>query len=209
MVRPSIVPPGHFENPQKAWLRPSLFFRFRFCLRYSCLCLGLCTMTPGRKLFLTHAGELAHRLVTAIAHGNGMAIGSCAPMASVIIVRRSRRMPKKRLREMESTISREEPCCWSPRTCAAFCRKLLDHPMGPVLKVLSCAISSTRSSLTPWAARWSGRPVEAEAESEAFDKDLDTCPLAQKHPMPPCEGPAFGEMTLRSPTAARSCLIRQ
>ena len=95
---------------------------------------------------------------------------SCAPMASAIIVRRSRRMPSGFGRWNRPLAGR--PCCWSPRTCAAFCRKLLDRPMGPVLKVLSSAISSTGSSWTLWAARWSGRSVEAEAESEAFGKDL-------------------------------------
>lgn len=125
-------------------------------------------MAPGRKLFLTHAGELAHRLVTAIAR-NGMAIEFVRAYGE----RHDR--PKiaanaERLREMESTISRE-----ALLLVAADVRRLLPQAFG------SSGTGSQGSELCDLfyrefldslgrALEWPS--VEAEAESEAFGKDL-------------------------------------
>ena len=80
-------------------------------------------MAAGRKLFLTHAGELAHRLVSAIAR-DAMAMEFMRGYAE----RHDRRKVVanlERLREMESTISRE-----ALLLIAAQVRRLLPRAFG-------------------------------------------------------------------------------
>jgi len=122
-----------------------------------------------RKLFLTHAGELAHRLVTAIAR-NGMAI------EFVRAYGQRYHRPKiaanaERLREMESTISRE-----ALLLIAADVRRLLPQAFGSSrvngaqdLELCDLFYREFLDSLGR-ALEWPS--VEAEAESEAFARDL-------------------------------------
>jgi hypothetical protein len=126
-------------------------------------------MAPARKLFLTHAGELAHRLVTAIAR-NGMAIEFVRAYGE------RHHRPKiaanaERLREMESTISRE-----ALLLVAADVRRLLPQAFGSShgsgsqgFELCDLFYREFLDSLGR-ALEWPS--VEAEAESEAFGKDL-------------------------------------
>ena len=126
-------------------------------------------MPPGRKLFLTHAGELAHRLVTVIAR-NGMVI------EFVHAYGQRHHRPKiaanpERLREMESTIGRE-----ALLLVAADMRRLLPQAFGSsrgtgsqTLEISDLFYREFLDSLGR-ALEWPS--AEAEAESEAFAKDL-------------------------------------
>jgi len=126
-------------------------------------------MPPGRKLFLTHAGELAHRLVIAIAR-NGMVIEFVRQYGQ------RHHRPKiaanhERLREMESTISRE-----ALLLVAAEVRRLLPQAFGSSrgagsqgLEICDLFYREFLDSLGR-ALEWPS--AEAEAESEAFAKDL-------------------------------------
>ena len=126
-------------------------------------------MALRRKLFLTHAGELAHRLVTVVAR-NGMTIEFVRAYAG------RHHRPKitsnsERLREMESTISRE-----ALLLIAADVRRLLPQafgaspttgPRGPELcDLFYMEFLDSLGRALGWP------PVEAEAESEAFGRDL-------------------------------------
>lgn len=126
-------------------------------------------MSPGRKLFLTHAGELAHRLVTAIAR-NGMVI------EFVRAYGQRHHRPKigantERLREMESTISRE-----ALLLVAADMRRLLPQAFassrGTGSQGLEICDLFYREFLDSLGRALEWPSVEAEAESEAFVKDL-------------------------------------
>lgn len=127
-------------------------------------------MAARRKLFLTHAGELAHHLVSAIAR-DAMAMEFVRAYAE----RHDRRKvvaSAERVREMESTISRE-----ALLLIAADVRRLLPRAFGlsrnPRSEELSlCDTFYTeflealgRALEWPWA--------EAENEAEAFRKDLE------------------------------------
>lgn len=126
-------------------------------------------MARGRKLFLTHAGELAHRLVTAIAR-NGMAIEFVRAYGE------RHHRPKiaanaERLREMESTISRE-----ALLLVAADVRRLLPQAFGSPsvngaqdFELCDLFYREFLDSLGR-ALEWPS--MEAEAESEAFARDL-------------------------------------
>ena len=127
-------------------------------------------MAPARKLFLTHAGELAHRLVTAIAR-NGMAIEFVRAYGE------RHHRPKiaanaERLREMESTISREALLLIS-----AEVRRLLPQAFGfsrapSDQELILCDLFYTEflGSL----GRALGWPsFEAETEAAAFRRDLE------------------------------------
>jgi hypothetical protein len=128
-------------------------------------------MAAGRKLFLTHAGELAHLLVRGIAR-EGMAMEFVRAYAE----RHERHKVvanTERLREMESTISREAllliaaevqrllPRAFGvPRNAAAADRELCDVFFDEFLSALGRALE------------W--RFFEAESEAAAFRRDLET-----------------------------------
>ena len=127
-------------------------------------------MAARRKLFLTHAGELAHHLVSAIAR-DAMAMEFVRAYAE----RHDRRkvvVNTERLREMESTIGRE-----ALLLIAADVRRLLPRAFGfsrnPRAEELAlCETFYTeflealgRALEWPWA--------EAGNEAEAFRRDLE------------------------------------
>lgn len=125
-------------------------------------------MAVRRKLFLTHAGELAHRLVTAVAH-NGMAI------EFVRAYGQKHDRPKitsnlERLREIESTISRE-----ALLLIAADVHRLLPQAFGSHStgsQGLELCDLFYREFLDSLGRAFGWPSVEAEAESEAFERDL-------------------------------------
>ena len=100
----------------------------------------------------------------------------------------------ERLREMESTISRE-----ALLLVAADVRRLLPQAFGSsrghrVLKDLSSAISSTAEFLDSLGRALEWPSVEAEAEAEAFGKDLEIyARWRERYAHLVCEEPAFGE----------------
>jgi hypothetical protein len=124
----------------------------------------------GRKLFLTHAGELAHLLVSAIAR-NAMAMKFVCGYAE----RHDRRKVVanlERLREMERTISRE-----ALLLIAAEVRRLLPRAFGlsrnprPEDQALCDAFYAEFLEALGRALEW---PLaEAEIEGQAFRKDLE------------------------------------
>lgn len=127
-------------------------------------------MAARRKLFLTHAGELAHHLVSAIAR-DAMAMEFVRAYAE----RHDRRKvvaSAERVREMESTISRE-----ALLLIAADVRRLLPRAFGlsrnPRSEELSlCDIFYTEFlEALGRALEWP--PAEAGNEAEAFRKDLE------------------------------------
>lgn len=126
-------------------------------------------MAQARKLFLTHAGELAHRLVTAIAR-NGMAIEFVRAYGE------RHHRPKiaanaGRLREMESTISRE-----ALLLIAADLHRLLSQALGSSRGTGSQGFELRdlfyREFLDSLGRALEWPSVEADAESEAFGRDL-------------------------------------
>lgn len=124
----------------------------------------------GRKLFLTHASELAHLLVTAIAH-DALAIKFIRDYAE----RHSRRKVLanfERLREMERTISRE-----ALLLIAAEVRRLLPRAFGlsrsprPDELALCDAFYAEFLEALGRALEW---PLaELDTEAQAFRKDLE------------------------------------
>jgi hypothetical protein len=124
----------------------------------------------GRKLFLTHAGELAHRVVRAVARQ-----GLAAQFVRSYAERHQR--PKitanpERLREVESTISRE-----ALLVIAATVHRLLprtfEKPRGvlrPEDAALSDAFYSEFLESLARALEWPA--TEAQAEALAFRRDL-------------------------------------
>lgn len=127
-------------------------------------------MPAGRKLFLTHAGELAHLLVSAITRG-AMTMEFLRDYAN----RHERRKVvanDERLREMERTISREALLLIS-----ADVRRLLPRAFGlsrnprPEDVALCDAFYGEFLEALARALEW---PLaEAESESQAFRKDLE------------------------------------
>jgi hypothetical protein len=125
---------------------------------------------PGRKLFLTHASELAHLLVTAITR-DAMAMKFVRAYAE----RHDRRKVVsnvERLREMERTISRE-----ALLLIAAEVRRLLPRAFGfsgnprPEDRALCDAFYAEFLEALGRALEWPF--VEVETEGEAFRKDLE------------------------------------
>jgi len=130
----------------------------------------LCAMAARRKLFLTHAGELAHHLVSAIAR-DGMAMEFVRGYAA----RNDRQKvmaSAERLREMESTISRE-----ALLLIAADVRRLLPRAFGSSANSDSdngtlCGLFYTEFlEALGRAMNW---PVtEGEAGAHEFQRDLE------------------------------------
>ena len=128
-------------------------------------------MAAGRKLFLTHAGELAHLLVRAIAR-DGMAMEFVRGYAERHERRKIVANPE-RLREMESTISRE-----ALLLITAEVRRLLPRAFGvpgdagpDELAFCEVFFNEFLGALGR-ALEW--RFFEAEAEAQAFRRDLET-----------------------------------
>jgi hypothetical protein len=128
-------------------------------------------MAAGRKLFLTHAGELAHLLVRAIARDT-MAMEFVRAYAE----RHDRRKVlanAERLREMESTISRE-----ALLLIAAEVRRLLPRAFRTSRnarseELLLCDVFYTEFlEALGRALEWP--PAEAGTEAQAFLRDLET-----------------------------------
>lgn len=124
----------------------------------------------SRKLFLTHAGELAHHLVNAIAR-DAMAMQFVRSYAE----RHNRRKVVanlERLREMERTISRE-----ALLLIAAEVRRLLPGAFGfsrnPRPEELGLCVTFYTEFLEALGRALEWPLVEAETEAEAFRKDLE------------------------------------
>lgn len=124
----------------------------------------------ARKLFLTHASELAHLLVTAIAR-DAMAMKFVRAYAQ----RHDRRKVVanlERLREMERTISRE-----ALLLIAAEVRRLLPRAFGvsrnPRLEDLALCDAFYAEFLAALGRALEWPFAEAETEAEAFRKDLE------------------------------------
>ena len=124
----------------------------------------------GRKLFLTHAGELAHHLVSAIARD---------AMAMKFVRRYSERHDRRkvvanleRLREMERTISRE-----ALLLIAADVRRLLPRAFGfsrnPRPEDLALCDTFYAEFLEALGRALEWPFFEAETEGQAFRKDLE------------------------------------
>jgi hypothetical protein len=131
-------------------------------------------MAARRKLFLTHAGELAHRLVSAIT-GDGMTRAFVRSYA----VRNDRQKVvanTERLREMESTISRE-----ALLLTAAEVQRLLPRAFGLLPNSHSEVHSEGRNVCDLFYAEFLealGRAIEwprgeAEAGAQEFRRDLE------------------------------------
>jgi hypothetical protein len=127
-------------------------------------------MAARRKLFLTHAGELAHHLVSAIAR-DAMAMEFVRAYAE----RHDRRKVvanAERLREMETTISRE-----ALLLIAADVRRVLPRAFGFSANPRSEELSLCETFYTEFlealgrALEWPR--VEAGNEAEAFRRDLE------------------------------------
>lgn len=128
-------------------------------------------MAGGRKLFLTHAGELAHRLVRAIAR-DAMAMEFVRGYAE----RHERRKVLanvERLREMECTISREALLLISAEVRRLLPRAfgLTHNPRAGELELCEVFHTEFLEALGR-ALEWP--PAEAEGEAEAFRRDLET-----------------------------------
>lgn len=128
-------------------------------------------MAAGRKLFLTHAGELAHLLVSAIAR-DAMAMEFVRGYAE----RHDRRKVianAERLREVESTISRE-----ALLLIAAEVRRLLPRafelPGNPRPEELALCDVFFDEFLDALGRALEWPLVEAEIEAQAFRQDLET-----------------------------------
>ena len=139
-------------------------------------------MPAGRKLFLTHAGELAHRLVSVIAR-DAMALEFVRRYAE----RHDRRKVVanvQRLREMESTISRE-----ALLLIAAEVRRLLPQAFGfsrnPRSEELALCDLFYREFLEALGRSLEWPLAEAETEAEAFRRDLETyIKWRERNPIP-------------------------
>jgi hypothetical protein len=127
-------------------------------------------MAARRKLFLTHAGELAHHLVSAIAR-NAMAMEFVRAYAGRHERRKVVANPE-RLREMESTISRE-----ALLLIAADVRRLLPRAFGlsrnPRAEDLSLCDVFYAEFLEALGRALEWPLAEAGKEAEAFRKDLE------------------------------------
>ena len=138
-------------------------------------------MAPSRKLFLTHAGELAHHLVRAIAR-DAMAMEFVRGYAE----RHDRRKVVanvERLREMESTISRE-----ALLLIAAEVWRLLPRAFGLSRNARSEDLALCDVFFTEFlealgrALEWPGD--EAGTEAQAFRRDLETySKWRERHPI--------------------------
>jgi len=127
-------------------------------------------MAARRKLFLTHAGELAHHLVSAIAR-DAMAMEFVRAYAE----RHDRRKVvanAERLREMETTIGRE-----ALLLIAADVRRLLPRAFGfsgnPRPEELSLCDTFYTEFLEALGRALEWPRVEAGSEAEAFRRDLE------------------------------------
>jgi hypothetical protein len=152
-------------------------------------------MAARRKLFLTHAGELAHRLVSAIARD---------AMAMDFVRGYARRHDRQkivisyhRLREIESTIARE-----ALLLIAADVRRMLPRAFGSSRNARPAELAICDAFYAEFLAAL-GRAIEwpiaeAEAEAEAFRRDLEIYanwrerPVTQKKTRkPPSSGSPF------------------
>jgi hypothetical protein len=128
-------------------------------------------MAAGRRLFLTHAGELAHLLVRGITR-QGMALEFVRRYAE----RHERRKimaNAERLREMESTISRE-----ALLLITAEVRRLLPRAFGVPAKAGPEDLEFCEVFFNEFLGAL-GRALEwpffeAQSEAEAFRRDLET-----------------------------------
>jgi len=127
-------------------------------------------MAARRKLFLTHAGELAHHLVSAIAR-DAMAMEFVRGYAE----RHDRRkvvVNAERLREMESTIGRE-----ALLLIAADVRRLLPRAFGfsrnPRPEELALCETFYTEFLEALGRALEWHPAEAGNEAETFRRDLE------------------------------------
>ena len=148
-------------------------------------------MAPGRKLFLTHAGELAHLLVRAIAR-DAMAMKFVRGYAG----RHDRRKVLanvERVREMECTISRE-----ALLLIAVEIRRLLPRAFGlsrnPRTEDLELCDAFYTEFLKALGRALEWPPAEAEREAEAFRKDLETyARWRERNPVLPAARKASGD----------------
>jgi hypothetical protein len=139
-------------------------------------------MPAGRKLFLTHAGELAHRLVSAIARD---------AMAMEFVRRYAERHDRlkvvanvQRLREVESTISRE-----ALLLIAADVRRQLPQAFGfsrnPRPEELALCDVFYTEFLEALGRSLEWPAAEAETEAQAFRRDLETyIRWRERNPLP-------------------------
>src|SRR5579872_938113 len=148
----------------------ALFFADFTCAT-AALCLRLCAMTVRRKLFLTHAGELAHRLVLAVAR-DGLAKEFVRGYAGRHDRRKFTANPE-RLREMESTISREALLLIAAEVRRLLPRALLVSRNPRSEELLLCDVFYTEFlEALGRALEWP--PDESGTEAQAFRRDLET-----------------------------------
>lgn len=124
-----------------------------------------------RKLFLTHAGELAHRLVSEVGRG-----GLVARFVRSYIEQHDRHgllSDPARLPELESTIGRE-----ALLVMAANVKRLLPEAFKPgpkgTLRADDAAFVNVfyADFLAALSRAMAGSPKEAENEAETFSRDL-------------------------------------
>jgi len=144
-------------------------FRADFACARAPVWLSLNAM-PGRKLFVAHAGELAHRLVREVARDAQVArfVRSYAQLHD----RRKLTANPERLRELEFTISRE-----ALLVIAVEIRLLLPRafggPRGAPHPDQASLCDAFYADFLQALARSLGWPAhEAEAEAQAFQRDL-------------------------------------
>jgi hypothetical protein len=148
-------------------------------------------MAAGRKLFLTHAGELAHLLVRAIARDT---------MAMEFVRGYARRHDRRkvlasveRLREMETTISRE-----ALLLIAAEVRRLLPRAFGlsrnPRSEDLALCDVFYTEFLEALGRALEWPLAEAGTEAQAFRRDLETyARWRERNPILPAASKASGD----------------
>jgi hypothetical protein len=148
-------------------------------------------MAAGRKLFLTHAGELAHLLVRAIARDT---------MAMEFVRGYARRHDRRkvvasveRLREMETTISRE-----ALLLIAAEVRRLLPRAFGlsrnPRSEDLALCDVFYTEFLEALGRALEWPLAEAGTEAQAFRRDLETyARWRERNPIKPAANKASGD----------------
>lgn len=129
-------------------------------------------MAGRRKLFITHAGELANRLVRTVER-NGMVAGFARSYAErhgrAGLLSEAARLP-----ELESTIGREALLVMSaevrrllPRAFAAASRGAPDPGEAAFLEAFYAEFLASLGRALEW------RPAEARAEADAFRRDLE------------------------------------
>lgn len=161
-------------------------------------------MAAKRKLFMVHAGELAHRLVRAIGPG-----GVITQFARSYAQRQNRPGllgDALRMRELESTIGREALLLIAadlrPRIPPAFASR---SGVAPRPEEVALADAFFAEFLASICRALISSPGEAHAESEAFRRDLRMYQLWTRRP--PLRGSAGAAAALGSPFPDRCALL--